>query len=368
MLSSAELAELVQQQHTAVMAAFQRGETRTGELDGRLRSIEQRMGRREGGDPAAPRTWGGEVVASADYASFIGSGARGSTRIKLPRAAITSAPNSAGAMIAPDRQSDVVVLPRRRLTVRQLLQPGQTASNLVQFTKQTLRSNQARPVTEGASKPESNYEFELAEAPVRTLAHWVPITRQAMDDAPQLQAVIDGELRYGLETIEETQILLGDGTGQNLHGLIPQATPYAPQFPVTGEQELDTILMAIAQAETSNVPATGIVLNDLDWRKMQALKDGEDRYLGAGPFGAVAPMLWNLPVVATPAMPAGEFLVGAFAIAAQIIDRAEIEVLLSSEDRDNFIKNMLTARAEERVALAVKIPQALVTGEFPALT
>jgi HK97 family phage major capsid protein len=59
-------------------------------------------------------------------------------------------------------------------------------------------------------------------------------------------------------------------------------------------------------------------------------------------------------------MSEGEVLVGAFGLAARLHDRLDVEVLVSSEDRDNFIKNMLTVRAEERTALAVRVPDAFV--------
>jgi HK97 family phage major capsid protein len=76
------------------------------------------------------------------------------------------------------------------------------------------------------------------------------------------------------------------------------------------------------------------------------------------------PQLWGRPVVATQSMTEDDFLVGAFRAAATIYDRMDPEVVASSEDRDNFIKNMITVRAEERLALAVKRPAALVLGDF----
>ena len=109
-----------------------------------------------------------------------------------------------------------------------------------------------------------------------------------------------------------------------------------------------------------------MIVNSLDWRKMQALKNSQGSYLGSGPFGVASALAWQLPVVATPSLEPGEFLVGGFKAAGQIFDKLETEVLISTEDRDNFIKNMLTIRCEERLALAVKRPQALVFGTYPS--
>jgi HK97 family phage major capsid protein len=183
-----------------------------------------------------------------------------------------------------------------------------------------------------------------------------------------LRSTIDSEMTYGLQLAEEAQILFGDGSGQNLHGIVPQATAFSAPFAVEDQNRLDELLLAIAQVQQALLPATGIVLNDLDWFRMLATKDSQGRYIGDGPFGAQIAVAWTLPVSATPSMPAGEFLVGAFADGAQIFDRETVEVLISNEDADNFRKNLVTILAEERLALAVKRPQAFVYGTFSTVT
>lgn len=117
------------------------------------------------------------------------------------------------------------------------------------------------------------------------------------------------------------------------------------------------------QVILAEYPATGFVLNPTDWAKLELTKDGEGRYIIGNAQGATAPTLWNLPVVQTQAMAVNEFLTGAFNLAAQIFDRQDVEVLLSSENEDDFVKNMLTIRVEERLALAVYRPEAFVTGD-----
>ena len=64
-------------------------------------------------------------------------------------------------------------------------------------------------------------------------------------------------------------------------------------------------------------------------------------------------------------MQPGTFLVGAFGIGAQLYDRMTMEILASTEDGSNFRQNLVTIRGERRVALAVKRPQAFITGTFP---
>ena len=146
----------------------------------------------------------------------------------------------------------------------------------------------AQPRSEGAQKPKSELAFELAEAPVRTFAHWIPYPRQTFEDVEGLGALIDGELLYGLQLVEDGQIISGDGTDQNLMGLIPQPPPYAPAFAVTHENALDRIPLAIVQAQQARLPVDGVLINDVTWAQLISLKDSERRYLagpGGGPSG-----------------------------------------------------------------------------------
>lgn len=84
------------------------------------------------------------------------------------------------------------------------------------------------------------------------------------------------------------------------------------------------------------------------------------------PAAATPERLRGLPLVITRAITVGSFPVGNFDMAAQIFDRMGVEVLISTEDSDNFRKNLVTIRAENRLALAVKRPAALITGTLPA--
>ena len=303
---------------------------------------------------------------------------RGRAVVKLQgeRADITSsnttvgAGRSAGTSLVPGHRVDGIVTPyQRELRLRDVIGSARTTSNSVEWAKEAGFTNNARPVTEGTTKPKSELTFDLATAPVRTIAHVFKISRQMLDDAPALAAYVGRRGTYGLQYVEEQQILNGDGTGQNLNGIVPQATAFSPAWNATAETDFDRINQAISQAEDSDIPVNAIVLNKRDWRKMLGIKDGDERYISAqSPFGLQDQRLWNLPVVATNAMPAGEFLVGAFQDGATIFDRLDVEVLLSTEDGDNFVKNLCTVRIESRLALAVTRPDAFITGDLGTIT
>lgn len=341
------------------------------ELDARLSEIEQKMAR-PGGAPTQMKTLGETFLEAENTKTFLGSSSkRGNLAVAVDTKTILSASSTWGAtgsignaLVAPERQP-IVSLPMRQMTVRDLIAPGETASNSIEYAVQTAFTNNAAVVAENTLKPTSDVTFDLRSAAVRTVAHRTKASRQIMDDAPMLRSFVDAQMRYGLEYAEEAELLYGDGTGQHLNGIVTQAVAYSAPFVVAGETGIDRIRLAILQATLALLPPSGVVMNPLDWARIEMTKDGMGRYIVGDPMGSVQPRLWSLPVVGSMAMTAGTFLAGAFRTGAQIFDRMSIEVLLSTEDEDNFSRNMVTIRAEERLALAVYRPAAFVTGSLP---
>jgi len=345
------------------------------ELKSQLTELEQKIARKPGPDTKDELKTLGEVVVENENVKsrLLGDGAskRGQVQVTVDTKAILSATGTWGAtasisnsLVVADRQAPVA-MPMRQMTVRDLVAPGETSSNAIEYAVQTARTNNAAVVAENTTKPYSNYTWNLVNFPVRTIAHLVKASRQILDDAPALRSIIDAEMRYGLSLAEEAELLYGDGTGAHVLGIVPQATAYSAAFAVTGETAIDRIRLAMLQGVLALYPMTGTVLNPTDWTKIEMLKDGMGRYLIGDPQGTVAPRLWGLPVVASIAMNAGTFLTGAFKYGAQIFDRMAIEVLISTENADDFEKNMISIRAEERLALVVKRPAAFITGNLP---
>lgn len=335
------------------------------ELKGRVDDMEQRVTRPGGAGLGDEVKSFGMQVSESDGIKSLASKERPSCRIELK--AISSANNSAGGFIVSQREGDVVSMPRRPdIIMRDLLTVMPIESGSVDYPKQSLRTNAAAPVAEATAKPYSNYGWTRATAPVRTIAHLAKLTRQALDDAPRLQAEVDAEMRYGLALAEDGQILLGDGTDENLLGLYPQATAYqAPAgISLTSPNKIDKLRLALLQASLGLFPSDAIVLHLTDWTDIELTKDANGRYIFGNPTGMAGPVLWGKPVMPTQSMAVGTFLVGAFKVAATLYDRLKPEVLISSENADDFEKNLLTMRCEERLALAVKRPAALIKGPF----
>ncbi|MDP4024453.1 phage major capsid protein [Methylobacterium sp. NEAU 140] len=336
------------------------------EAKARLDEVEQKMARR--GEPGDRHLTAGERVVEDEGLKSFASQTRPRGRVVVEVKDITSlttdAPGSAGALVPADRRGLQVELPQRRLTIRSLLLPGQTASNSIEYDQEKLFTNNAAMVAEGALKPQSELQFEEKTANVRTIAHWIRTSVQILADAPGLRSIIDQRLRYGLGLAEENQLLNGSGTGQNLLGLVTAAAAFVAPGSLTATTPVDTIRLMILQAALAEYPPNGIVLNPIDWAAIEMAKDTQGRYLIGNPQGTISPTLWGLPVVPTQAMGVDKSLVGAFNLAAQIFDRQDATVDVSTEDQDNFVKNKVTIRAEERLALAIYRPAAIVYGDL----
>jgi HK97 family phage major capsid protein len=258
------------------------------------------------------------------------------------------------------------------LSVRDLLPTYRCESNVVTFTKEATFTNNAAiqyssPNYENVSKAESAMTFELAEAPVRTIAHFIPASRQVLSDAKMLQSYIEGRLMYGVKLEEEDEILNGDNSAGHLNGLMAQATAYAGSGAVSTDTELDTLLRALTQCFTgSYFMADGILMTPTKWMQIQLLKDTTGRYLFGNPYDMVAPRVWGTRVVQTLSLSGTKFLVGAFRAGAAIWDREDASIRIAEQHSDFFVKNMVAILAEERLALTVFRPTAFIRGNFLA--
>ena len=294
--------------------------------------------------------WNGSTSGKVDVKSFskaLGSGA-----------------GSAGALVQAQRNPGILMPGLRRLTIRDLLAQGRTTSNAIEYVRENVFTNGAAPVAEGALKPETQLTFTKETANVKTIAHWIQAARQIMDDAPMLESYVNGRLLFGLDLVEEGQLLNGDGTGDNLLGLNQVASAYDTALNATGDTRADQIAHAIFQTSESEFEASGLILNPRDWHSIALLKDGDGRYIFGGPAAFAAKVMWGLPVVATKAQAQGTFTVGGFDLASQIWDRMDATIEVSNQDRDNFVKNMLTILCEERLAVTHYRPTAIIKGTF----
>jgi len=344
--------------------------TAVNEAKARLDEMEQKLVSRVEGALSQSKSLGEQFTDNENVKAFLAAGGKGRVSVEVKAiisSLTTDADGSAGDLIMPTRVGGIFQPALRKMTVRDLLTPGRTNSSAIQYVKESGYTNSAATVTEtaGTAKAQSEIKFEVVNGAVTTIAHWVLATRQILADVPMLQSYIDGRLRYGLAYVEDNQLLNGGGTGTDLNGIYTQATASTANLAVVASPtKMDVLRAAMLQASLANIPPSGIVLNPTDWFTIEVTKDTAGAYIIGNPQDGAQPRMWGLPVVETPAMTVDKFLVGAFRDGAQIFDRQDATVEISTEDSDNFRKNLVTILAEQRLALAVYNTLAFTKGDF----
>ncbi|WP_422085406.1 phage major capsid protein [Variovorax sp.] len=343
---------------------------KTDELLARVREVEQKQDRGGSGDG----TTGGDaetmsaLVAVDEGFKMVQTARIKSTQIKLPttslhrKAALTS--TTGAAALNAQRLAGFVVPAQRKLTIRDLVPNLRTDAGSIEYVRESASTNGAAVAAEGSVKGESSVTMELVTANVVTIATWLQASKQILADSAQLQNYLDNRLRYMVQFAEELQLLKGSGVGNNLLGLYTAATAYAAPITITSPNRMDVLRLAIGQLEDANYNANGIVLHPDDWTAIELLKNDDGDYLKADPSSANPRTLWGRPVVTTTAMTVDTFLVGDFATAATLYDREDLVLDIATQDQDDFIRNLVKLRMEERVSLAVQLPGAMVKGDL----
>lgn len=270
--------------------------------------------------------------------------------------------DSAGTvgLIQPDRRGLIAPL-LRPLRLLDLFPVGTTDSNSIEYVQVLTIPDTSAPVAEGAQKPQAGITLEDATAPVRTIAGWIKVNRQAMDDAAGLATLINTLLPYDVRRKIEAQMLSGDGTGQNLTGLLEQTGLGAPEF-VTGDNIADAILRAMTVVILSEGEPNFAALNPLSWQELLLMREvggstgtRSGQYLYGGPATMGAATIWGLAITPTTAIAQDAPLVGD-SNGATLLVREGVNVKTSDSDQDDFIRNRVTVLAEARVAFPVWRP------------
>lgn len=300
----------------------------------------------ESGVHRAGRSWASGVVECYDF--------RATT--------LTEDAASGGKLVLPQYTPGIVQTLFKRLVVADLMASGTADSNAITYMVETLFTNAAAPVLEGAAKPESALVFDQKTDAVSKIAHWLPVTEELLEDVAAIASYIDARLRMGVQLAEEDQLLNGNGTAPNLLGILNRpglATAVARNVGATPpETNADAILRQIsAIATTAFVYPDGIVMNPANLFTILTSKDSSGAYYGGGPFSVLpTATIWGTPVAPTPSIVAGTALVGAFSTQSQVFRKGGMRVEASNSHQDFFIKNLVAIRAEERLALAVYRP------------
>lgn len=351
---------------------------------------EQLKARRDEQPRKGRKTAGGRFVDSPEFKSLITGVPNGhfSEKMRVQSSPVNFAggmkdlfysgdrENSAGFLVEDDRRGLLDPFYERPLSVRSLFSSGSTTSDTIDYVRLVSVDNNAAVVPEarttdpvgvnGATvvtagvKPQSGFEFDRDSTTVKTIAHWIPITKRALSDAAQIRTMIDSFLRYGLEEALEDELLTGNGTGEHFLGLYNTPGIQTQGAPAGAQDNLDVTRLARTKVQIGGrARPTAYVMNPLDWQKIELLRNDNGDFYGGGPFNLTVPRLWGLPVVESEAVTPGTAWCAAWNWGV-IYDREQASVQATDSHADFFVRNLVAILAEMRAAFAILRPSAFV--------
>jgi len=291
----------------------------------------------------------------------------------MQKALLYSATGSSGALVANDIQAGVLGILQREINVLDLIPRLTTESDTIEYVREDTFTNNAAMTAEATAttgttgtKPESALAYSTQTAPVRTLAHWIPVTNKTLSDAPQIRGIINSRLLLGLQLALETQVISGDGTGENFTGILNAGINVQA---IGTDNVLDAIFKGRTLVRvTGKARPSAVVMHPNNWQAARLARENAvtgtlGGYLMGPPSMTGANTLWGLPVVESEAITQGTALVGDFSMGATLFDREQAVVRIGFVN-DQFIRNMQTLLAELRAAFVVWRPTAFtkVTG------
>jgi HK97 family phage major capsid protein len=287
-------------------------------------------------------------------------------------------PTIGTGVVEPERLARMPqVTPDDRLTFSDVINTGRTGAGSVSYVREEAFSDTAAETAHGSQKPEQTLEYTEQTATVATIAGWIPVHNQQLEDWPQLRSLIDGRLRYSVQRRRDYQLVWGNGTAPNLQGIMD----------VSGTQDIeangrydsgDHTLIDVARMGITDVLVAGYQPNFLsihpyDWEAIVLEKGTDNRYVWAVVTDENGSRIWGLRVVESVAMQerAGVaterrvMIVGDGQMGAQILDRQQLTVMVGLIN-DQLIRNMRTILAEERLAFPIYAPAAFAHFETQA--
>lgn len=359
-----------------IIAAAEKSASTMAALDAMAPADADNDRREQRGDGEAQAKSIGEHFVKHAHKRMLDAKGRSGVTIDAPEYSVKAATDNhvvggwtAGAPFLTDFDRTIVQALRVRLTVADLLGQGSISGNAVSYLVEGAMEGDFTTVAEAGAKPQIHFvnPTQVTDA-LKKIAGFIKLTDEFLEDADFLVSEINNRLLYQLGYFEEQQLLNGSGSGNNVLGLLNRSgiqTETSASFATTPTDWADAIFRAMTKVEVnSGFPADGLIIHPTDYQTFRLQKDANKQYFGGGFFqgqygiGGVPekPPLWGLSTVVTPAIAQGTVAVGAFRSVATLYRKGGVRVESATQHASDFTSNLVTIRAEERVALALRVP------------
>lgn len=342
-----------------------------------LNVLGERLDEARGDDPDSRFQKLSEYLEQAPAGAHPGHGGGGFGRGTMPGPAgwrrghwsnsfvpkIGAALTPSGTINVPSLTEGVVPLvePARRLLQMMPRGPRLDGTDRYAYIRETVRTMAAAPVASGGTKPTSVVSVEKVEDRARVIAHvGEPIDRFILLDAMLLAGYLEGAFRDGVMAALESQIVTGDGLGENLTGITNtsgiQAILFATSLIITARK----MATALENVDLPDVEAFYLI-NPAQWEAIElATASGSGEFLlENAPVRISERLLWSRPVVVSRACPTTHFfLVDRGSVA--VFERSNVQIDWAEQSSTLFETNQVKMRAEGRFGFGVMRPTGIV--------
>lgn len=308
-----------------------------------------------------------DVYKKSDYSTIVRGQAvnvKSFYKANMTTDATAATAGNGGLTLQPYRPTEWIDETEKRLTIRDLLSTQSITENSVEYVRVTEFDNNADYRPETTAAKESSLTFGLQTANIRSIAHWMPASREILNDQSRMRNFIDQKLIYGIKYKEEQELLYGTGANGGMTGFMVDAEIPTFSRGQAGDSFIDVLRRSMTDVRMNEYAATGFIVNPIDFESIELAKGTDGHYIWLNVPTGTGQTIFRVPIIDTPAMTRDNFITGAFKQAATLYDRESANVRFSESHDDFFTKGMLAIMAEERIGLSIERPNAFVKGKL----
>jgi capsid protein len=237
----------------------------------------------------------------------------------------------------------------------------------VAFLQHTANASPAAVVAEGATKPDLGMTFVEQVVRPTKIAAIASVTMEALQDFEAFISWVPHELNRAVINAETDAVVNGNVSGgpTGMNGIL--AASGLLSRPIGSDTPLDAIQLAFNDLRTG--PAFGtadlVALSPTTWNTLRRQKSSFGTYLlSPDPSTGQVESIWGVKVVQNTMIPDGKALVFDTTQAVLAWTRMAMTIQVNYYGDTEWTQNLISFRAEERIAIGVRRPSAVcvVTG------